>query len=81
MDKIVTIIIFGIISISSFILLIVKMKGGIGKFNLKIYGITLIGLLVVLLAISDYETTKLAPAYGILGAIIGYLFGIDKEKS
>ncbi|MGQ1948686.1 hypothetical protein ACT3CD_16465 [Geofilum sp. OHC36d9] len=35
-------IFIGLIIIGSFIVLSIKMKGGIGKYNLKVYGITLI---------------------------------------
>jgi len=81
MDKFFVIVVFlGLISIVAFIFLFKKVKVGIGQNNLKIYGITLIALLVTLLAISPIETTNLAPAYGILGAIIGYLFGLKDEK-
>ncbi|WP_164977529.1 hypothetical protein [Ancylomarina salipaludis] len=56
------------------------MKNGIGKYNLKVYGITIIALLISVLAISPIEASNLAPAYGILGAIGGYLFGLKDEK-
>jgi len=69
-----------VITIGAFIVLAIKMNIGIGKYNLKIYGITLIALLVTMLAISPIETTNLSPAYGILGAIAGYLFGLKEEK-
>ena len=69
----------GVIAIGAFIVLNNKMKIGFGNFNLKVYGITLISLLVVILAISPIEAEKLSPAYGILGAIVGYLFGLKKE--
>lgn len=55
-----------------------QMKDGFGEFNTKVYGITIIAILVVILALSDIDTAKLAPAYGILGAIAGYLFGLKK---
>ena len=55
------------------------MKDGFGNYNLKVYGITLVALLVVILAVSPIETTNLSPAYGILGAIAGYLFGLKKD--
>lgn len=81
MDKFFVIVVFlGFITIGAFIFLFTKVKDGIGQYNLKIYGITLIGLLVTLLAVSPIKTTNLAPAYGILGAIIGYLFGLKQEK-
>lgn len=68
-----------VIGIGALIVLGKKMKEGFGNYNLKVYGITLVALLVVILAISPIETTNLSPAYGILGAIAGYLFGLKKE--
>lgn len=68
-----------IIGISSLIFLNRKMKDGFGNYNLKVFGITLVALLVVILAISPIEATKLSPAYSILGAIVGYLFGLKKD--
>ena len=68
-----------IMGIGAMVILGLKMKGGFGNYNLKVYGITLVALLVVILAISPMEAAKLSPAYGILGAIAGYLFGLKKE--
>ena len=69
-----------IISIGSLFILFKKMKVGFGNYNIKVYGITLVAILVTILAISPIETTNLSPAYGILGAIAGYLFGLKKEE-
>jgi hypothetical protein len=81
MEKFYIISIFlGLIIVGAFLVLSFKMKNGIGKYNLKVYGITIIALLVTLLAISPIETTNISPAYGILGAIAGYLFGLKEEK-
>ena len=55
------------------------MNIGIGEFNLKIYGITLVCILVVLLAISPIENQNLSPAFGILGVVAGYLFGLKNN--
>lgn len=55
------------------------MKNGFGEFNTKVYGITIIAVLISVLALSDMDSSKLSPAYGILGAIAGYLFGLKKE--
>ena len=53
----------------------IKMKRGIRQQNLRALGVVLIAILVSLLAVvSDrYES-----AFGILGAIAGYLFGKDQ---
>lgn len=81
MDKFYIISIFiGLIIIGAFIVLSTKMKNGIGNYNLKVYGITIIALLVTVLAISSSDSKALSPAYGILGAIAGYLFGLKEEK-
>lgn len=56
-----------------------QMKSGFGEFNTKVYGITIIAILVTTLALSDIDASKLAPAYGILGAIAGYLFGLKQS--
>lgn len=68
-----------IIGIGALIVINNKMKEGFGNYNLKVYGITLVSIFVVILAISPIESTNLSPAYGILGAIAGYLFGLKKE--
>lgn len=57
------------------------MKNGFGEFNTKVYGITIIAVLISILALSDIDSSKLSPAYGILGAIAGYLFGLKKSKN
>ncbi|CAG0995391.1 hypothetical protein FLAV_02553 [Flavobacteriales bacterium] len=56
-----------------------QMKDGFGEFNTKVYGITIIAILISVLALSDIDSSKLSPAYGILGAIAGYLFGLKKQ--
>lgn len=81
MEKLYLIIgLLTLISIGSFIILLKKMKEGIGQFNLKIYGITFVGILVAVLAISPVDSINLSPAYGILGGIAGYIFGLKDEK-
>ena len=53
----------------------IKMKRGIRQQNLRALGVVLIAILVSLLAVvsNRYES-----AFGILGAIAGYLFGKDQ---
>ena len=51
-----------------------KMNRGIGPHNLKAIGIVFVAVLVALLAVSDTESESVL---GILGAIVGYLFGKD----
>ncbi len=72
-------IIAGIILLA-FILLFVKMNKGIGTFNLKVFGITLVASLASVLVLSDIPQNNLTAAFGILGTIIGYLFGIKNKK-
>lgn len=71
--------IVAVMGVGALIVLNNKMKEGFGNFNLKVYGITLISILTVILAISSIESANLSPAYGILGVIAGYLFGLKKE--
>ena len=54
-----------------------RMKSGFGPFNLRVVGIILVGTFATLLALQGGET--ITAAMGILGAIVGYLFGI-KDK-
>ena len=69
-----------VIIIIAFILLFVKMKNGIGTFNLKIFGITFITSLATVLALSDIPQNNLTAIFGILGTIIGYLFGLKSPS-
>ena len=55
-----------------------RMQGGFGPFNFRAIGIVFVGTLSALLAVKD--SGSLTAAMGILGAIIGYLFGI-KDRS
>lgn len=55
-----------------------KMKPGFGPFNLRVVGIILVGTFATLLALQGGES--ITAAMGILGAIIGYLFGIKDSK-
>jgi len=79
MNDITIYIVAGIILLA-FILLFVKMNKGIGTFNLKVFGITLVASLASILVLSDIPQTNLTAAFGILGTIIGYLFGIKNKK-
>ena len=65
-----------VIIIVAFVLLFVKMKNGIGIFNLKIFGITFIASLATVLSLSNISQNNMTAVFGILGAIIGYLFGL-----
>ncbi|WP_396179356.1 hypothetical protein [Flavobacterium sp.] len=56
------------------------MKSGIGAFNLKIYGITFIASLGTILALSNIAQNNMTAIFGILGAIIGYLFGLKNPE-
>lgn len=51
-----------------------RMQGGFGPFNLRAVGIVFVGTVAALLALKD--SGSLTAAMGILGAIVGYLFGI-----
>lgn len=56
-----------------------RMQGGFGPFNLRAVGIVFVGTVAALLALKD--SSSLTAAMGILGAIVGYLFGIkDSSK-
>ena len=68
----------GIIAVAGTVTLgavFIKMKRGIRQQNLRAVGIVLIAVFVSLLAVvsAEYES-----AFGILGAIAGYLFGKDQ---
>lgn len=69
-----------VIIVVAFILLFYKMKSGIGAFNLKIYGITFIASLGTILALSNIAQNNMTAIFGILGAIIGYLFGLKNPE-
>ena len=51
-----------------------RMKSGFGPFNLRVIGIVLVATFASVLAVND--SGSLTAAMGILGAIVGYLFGI-----
>ncbi len=69
-----------IVSLIIIFILKTKMKDGLGPFNLKAIGITLIATFVSILSLSEIESDKLLGVYGILGGIAGYLFGIKDNK-
>ena len=56
-----------------------RMEKGFGPFNLKAMGIVVVAALASLLATQD--SNALTAAMGILGAIVGYLFGIKDTSS
>jgi hypothetical protein len=51
-----------------------KMSKGFGPFNLRAVGIVLVATFAALLALRDSGSPT--AAMGVLGAIVGYLFGI-----
>jgi hypothetical protein len=69
----------GVILIS-FCLLFFKMRVGIGPNNLKVYGITFIVSIGTIVAMSDIPQSNMTPIFGILGATIGYLFGLKNKN-
>lgn len=54
-----------------------KMRGGFGPFSLRAIGIVFVATLSALLALTD--AGSITAAMGILGAIVGYLFGIKDD--
>ena len=78
MENKILLSIIGIIVIA-FALLFFKMKNGMGTFNLKVFGITLVARLASILVLSDIPPTSLTAIFGSLGTIIGYLFGISNK--
>ncbi len=70
-----------VIEIVAIIFLKKQMKPGFGPFNLKVYGITIISGFIVLVALYPDNSLDLAPAFGVLGAIAGYIFGYTKDNS
>ena len=50
-----------------------RMRGGWGVENLRVIGLILVATFVSLLAIFERDAAK--SAFGLLGAIAGYLFG------
>ncbi len=62
-----------VIGVITLVGIFIRMKDGFGPFNLKVVGIVLVAILSSLLALKD--SGSLTAAMGILGAIVGYLFG------
>ena len=54
-----------------------NMKDGFGGYNLKVVLLTLITIFTALLAV---YSKRLDATLGILGAIVGYLFGVNSSK-
>ena len=81
-DDIVTIAVLTIVTLvggGTLLLAFKQMKPGFGPQNLRVVGIVLVATLVSLLAI--LHESALEAAIGILGAIIGYLFGSSSEQT
>lgn len=70
--------IIAIIGAGCLIASFVKMKTGFGPFNLRVIGIVLVATFATLLAVVRQDS--LNSAMGILGAIAGYIFGIQENK-
>ncbi|AJY50446.1 hypothetical protein [Halomonas sp. KO116] len=51
------------------------MKGGFGPNNIRVFGIVLIACFTTILAL--ITANGVSSAFGILGAIAGYLFGVS----
>ena len=68
----------GVLGTAALFGVFLKMRRGIGPQNLKAIGIVFVAVLVSLLAIADAGTES---ALGILGAIVGYLFGKDTSDN
>jgi hypothetical protein len=67
----IAVILFGILA---GIAAIIKMQGGFGKNNTRVFGIILVATFTTVLALSTGD--NVSAAMGILGAIAGYLFGV-----
>ena len=76
-----TLIIVSLITAGSLVGVFVKMVGGFGPFNLKVYGLTLVVGLGVILTLSDIEAHKATICFSLLSAVAGYLFGLKNENS
>jgi len=66
---------FGIFSI---IKVFSHMKDGFGTFNVRITGIVIVSTFACILAVLNPSSES--AAIGILGAIVGYLFGFGTEN-
>ena len=72
----IAVILFGILA---GIAAIIKMQGGFGKNNTRVFGIILVATFTTVLALSTGD--NVSAAMGILGAIAGYLFGVTTTNS
>lgn len=79
-EECVIIICIVILTVAVFWIIYKKMKDGMGPYNIRVIGITFIASLVSILSISGIESTNLNATYTILGAIVGYLFGLKGTK-
>ena len=71
--------IFAAMGFTALIGAFVKMQKGFGPFNLRIIGLVLVGTFAALLGLRNSES--LTAAMGILGAIVGYLFGLKDANA
>lgn len=77
----IAVLLFGAFVITAEIFVMVKLEKGWGQSNKQIVGITLIIITGLFLATGDYTKEYVAPMFGLLGAIAGYLFGAGVDKS
>jgi hypothetical protein len=78
-SKIAMLVMVTLIGSGTLLLAFKQMKPGYIPQNLRVVGIVLVATLVSLLAILNEDA--LEAAIGILGAIIGYLFGFSSEQT
>lgn len=70
-----------IIAAGSLIGVFLKMEGGFGPNNLKVYGLTLVVSIGALLAVSEVTGESLTVCFSLLSAFAGYLFGIGNSQN
>jgi hypothetical protein len=68
-----------IVTIAAVLVAARVMKGGFGPNNIRVFGIILIASFTTVLAL--ISEAGVSSAFGILGAIAGYLFGVSSGGS
>ena len=66
---------FGVLAVNK---VFSHMKEGFGTFNLRISGIVIVATFASILAVLNPNSES--AVIGILGAIVGYLFGVDHRS-
>jgi len=79
-SNLIILIIAVVVSLFFLLFVYMKMKNGFGPYNIKVYGLTLVVTFTAILALSSIEFQILAPAYAILSAVAGYLFGLKNKE-